>query len=483
MTDKFYEYFLTDRFDNKVILKSAKREYTVKDVKNMFGKEIENNENLKDIIDFLNKTVNSSNDVIEFKTSGSTANESKCIKKSVKNMLLETHDMYEELGLAENMEFISTTTLKHIFGMCFHFILPLNTGSVINIDRINYPEDIKIENAVLITSPSFLDSLMKYDEKVEVKPKIIISAGSKLKDETYKYALKIANRVIDLYGSTETNSIGWRENPEDKRIKLFRGVKIFSTGDSGTKLSTAYAYEPVQEIGDRIKVFGNEIELLGRCDRILKVQEKRILADNIESEIRKCDLINDVFCLDTGGKIGAFTVLTQKGQNFVLENGTLNLIKLLKHNLNDKFEVIPQRWKFFDEIPKNQRGKVDIDKIKTIFNLNLTLPLVLSRTCEKDAAEFELCFLKNSNFFKGHFEGMPILAGVVQFFYADFFIKEAFNIECRQGQIRRVKFSNIIKPDKIIKLKLTKTETGVSFRYEDTERTYSSGIFPLKNYL
>ena len=78
---------------------------------------------------------------------------------------------------------------------------------------------------------------------------------------------------------------------------------------------------------------------------------------------------------------------------------------------------------------------------------------------------------------------MPILAGVVQFFYADFFIKEAFNIECRQGQIRRVKFSNIIKPDKIIKLKLTKTETGVSFRYEDTERTYSSGIFPLKNYL
>ena len=124
MTDKFYEYFLTDRFDNKVILKSAKREYTVKDVKNMFGKEIEDNENLKDIIDFLNKTVNSSNDVIEFKTSGSTANESKCIKKSVKNMLLETHDMYEELRLAENMEFISTTTLKHIFGMCFHFILP-----------------------------------------------------------------------------------------------------------------------------------------------------------------------------------------------------------------------------------------------------------------------------------------------------------------------------------------------------------------------
>ena len=483
MTDRFYEYFLTDKFDNNVILKDSEKEYTVKDVKNMFGKDIEGNETLKDIIDFLNKTVNSSNDIIEFKTSGSSANKSKCIKKSVKNMLLESKDIYEELGLAEDMEFISTTTLKHIFGMCFHFILPLNTGSVINIERINYPEDIKVENAVLITSPSFLDSLRKYDADVVVKPKVIISAGSKLKDETYSYALTIAERVIDLYGSTETNSIGYRESPESSLIKLFKGIKILSASEYGTTLSTAYSYDPVQEIGDKVKICGDKIELLGRCDRVLKVHEKRILADDIENEIKKNDLINECFCIETGGKIGAATVLTKAGQDFIIKNGSSELSKILKSNLKDKFEVIPQRWRFLDELPKNERGKVDVKKIKELFELNLSFPLILSRIHSKDYAEYELCFLRSSNFFQGHFEGMPILAGVVQFFYADYFIKDAFDIECRQGQIRRVKFSNIIRPDKVVILRLKKNETGVNFKYEDDERTYSSGIFPLKSYL
>ena len=61
MTDRFYEYFLTDKFDNNVILKDSEKEYTVKDVKNMFGKDIEGNETLKDIIDFLNKSFGKEN--------------------------------------------------------------------------------------------------------------------------------------------------------------------------------------------------------------------------------------------------------------------------------------------------------------------------------------------------------------------------------------------------------------------------------------
>lgn len=94
-----------------------------------------------------------------------------------------------------------------------------------------------------------------------------------------------------------------------------------------------------------------------------------------------------------------------------------------------------------------------------------------------------MTFINNSNFFKGHFEGMPILPGVVQLFYANWFAKLAFGIDCSQGQIRRVKFSNIIKPLEIVELELKKTDSGVSFRYYNEEKTFSSGILPVKSFL
>ena len=66
-------------------------------------------------------------------------------------------------------------------------MLPLLSGNVINIDRINYPEDVNFENAVLITTPSFLDMMKRYNVIPKNKPKIIMTAGAKIKDDVYKY--------------------------------------------------------------------------------------------------------------------------------------------------------------------------------------------------------------------------------------------------------------------------------------------------------
>ena len=462
----------------------SKREYTVGDIKNLKNIDSIENFNLRFIASNIHKIIShADNGIFEFYTSGSSHSERKCIKKVLQNFLAEAEDAQKALHLGENLEFITTTTPEHAFGFVFYFIFPLDKNSIINLERISYPEEIKVKNAILITTPSFLESLRKYNAEVEIKPKAIISAGSKLKDETYKYAETIAERVIDIYGSTETGTVGYRESSKESLIKLFNGIKILSQEDNGTKLSTIYTKENIQTIGDRVKLHGDKIELLGRCDRILKIQEKRILAEDIEEELKKSEFVEDCYNFEHDGKIAAAVILSEIGKNFIIEQGNIELVKRLKNELLQKFEVVPQRWKFIDEMPKNSRGKIDVEQIKTLFNINLSLPLVLSRKIAKESAEFELCFLKSSNFFRGHFDGMPILPGVVHFFYADFFIKEAFKTDCHCGQIRKVKFSNIIQPNKILKLKLNKTDSNISFKYEDNEKTYSSGIFPIQNYL
>ena len=119
--------------------------------------------------------------------------------------------------------------------------------------------------------------------------------------------------------------------------------------------------------------------------------------------------------------------------------------------------------------------------ITEMCNINLSMPLVLSRELTDGCASFRLCFLNNSNFFKGHFEGIPVLPGVVQLFWASYFIKLAFGIDTHVGQLRKIKFSNIIRPTKIVELKLERVKNGINYQYQDSENVYSLGIMPAEN--
>ena len=434
------------------------------------------NENLKFILNFMKEK----SELVSFFSGGTTA-ESRSIHRKVINVIKECKDFYEDVKLQKGLEFISTTTLNHRYGFTVHYMLPALFGYCINTERVNYPEDLNVKNALLVTTPSFLDMMCKYDYKPEVCPEVIISAGAKLEDKTFKYARSISKRVIDMYGSSETGIIGWRENENDAH-KLLRGVQILECEDDYTKIATEYSENEFEVLGDRIEQTGEYIRFLARNGRILKIQEKRIDSLCMEDEIKKHHFVKDCICFENNGKIAALAALNEDGMDFILKKGKLTFIKELKSLLLKQFEVIPQRWKFIDEIPKTLNGKIDKMAIDDIFNTNLSFPLIISREFAKDRALFSLCFLSGSNFFKGHFDSMPILPGVVELYYADYFIQAAFGLNCKKGQQRRIKFANIINPDEIVNLELVKTASGVEFKYFKEDKMYSSGILPLKNW-
>ncbi len=419
---------------------------------------------------------------VTFQTGG-TISEGKFVKAHLDRMRIEMQDMKELLNLDSSCNFISTTIPKHRWGFTCQLLYPGLMGGKIYPKRINYPEDINVENAVLVTTPSFLEAMRKYGDLPKINPKVIMTAGAKLEDKTFEFAKSISERVIEIYGSSESGNIAWREDNK-ARMRLFRGVKVLEVTDDYTKIYSDYSSCNPVILEDRIKFYENgEIEFLERRGRVLKVQEKRIMSSDVEAEINKLDFINESYCLEFDRKLAALCVLNDAGKKFLQENDKLTLVKKLKSQLTDKFEIIPQRWKFFDVIPRKETGKFDKELIKELFERNLSLPLILSRQTKGECAIFKLTFIKNSNFFKGHFEGMPILPGVVQLFYAKWFTKLVFGIDCTQGQIRRVKFSNIIKPLDVVELELKKTDSGVSFKYYNEEKVFSSGVLPVKSFL
>lgn len=105
---------------------------------------------------------------------------------------------------------------------------------------------------------------------------------------------------------------------------------------------------------------------------------------------------------------------------------------------------------------------------------------VLSQEENKIALEFVIP--ESSDFFNGHFPEFKLLPAVAQFEIITRFSRKYFKTQRYIPTIKRIKFSNPIRPDTKIHLDLEyKSEKGsVSFTMEDAEvegKVYSSGSF------
>lgn len=405
--------------------------------------------------------------IIEFLTSGSTS-EPKIVKKTLANVFAEAKAISKTFDFSNIYEFQTTALLTHLYGFTFCFAVPFLNEKPICVDRVSFPEQITKGHSVLVSTPSFLSKVAKYNTIIPTMPSYIIAAGAKF--DTIEYFERRTN-VIEIYGATETGVVAYRQNSKED-LKLFDDVKI----ENDTVVSP-FIYNNEYKLDDSIKFTETGIQILSRKDRVVKIQEKRVSLLETEENIKQINYIKDCYTFKYGEKLACVVVLNEFGIEQFLELGKIEFVKKIKKELRNSLDIVPQRWKFTDEIPKNSMGKIDFEGIKNWFGVRLSLPLVVSR----DGNTLNLLFHRDSNFFKGHFANYPIVPGVVQLYYASFYIKELLGYRISAGQLKKIKFSNIIKPDKIISLSLTENANSVLYKYFDNDKVYSSGQLPKEN--
>ena len=440
------------------------------------AEEVSGNE--KQTGDLFFGDIDSHNTIINFFTSGSSA-QPKQIKKTLWNLIEEAKDIAEEFENfgTNKLNFISTTKMNHLFGLTFHFMVPFCNGYTICTKPVQYPEEINTPNAFLVSTPAFLEKLMKYNVELETPPEWIISAGSKLNIDIFKYIEKNSN-VIEIYGGTETGIVAYKRHYNETAMKKFKKVKISTDEQNRAVVVSNYFPEDIITQNDAIEIIsGDYFKLLERTDRVLKIHDKRISAPRFEKEINDHKFIGDSYCLRMDKKLACLAVLSSAGKDYFLKNGNISLTKELKMDLSQKFDIVPQKWRYVAEIPKNETGKFDKQRIEKIFNTNITYPALLNHTLSKDEANIEMVFPKNSNFFRGHFDEFPITPGVVQLFFAHWLAQDYFNIKIPVDTVRKIKFTNIIKPDRRLHLSLINKEDRVAFKYFFDDTIFSSGIF------
>lgn len=409
-------------------------------------------------------------------TSGSTFSPKK-IKKTLYNVFAESDDIYEQFYSDYPPEtlVVATTNPAHMFSLTFYFILPFNNGYLIDTERVVFPEELDLKkNYILISTPAFLDRIIDY--KLKSFPEIIFTAGSKLKQKTFEIFEK-NSKVVDIYGSTETSTIAFRTNSQDEKLTLINNVKLDTTADVITAkseyflpdyLTIADAYEMVNE---------KQFILKNRTDRIVKILEKRISLNEIENILNRHEFVQNNYCLKYEDNLAAAVVLNAKGKEFFLKNGKFKTVNEIKNFCKNFSEIPPKKWKILYEIPVTECGKINKEKIEKIFELNLSYPFIISKNVNQNSAELKLIFTKKSNFFDGHFENFPIVPGVVQLFFADYFAEDIFAQKLPLEDIKKIKFSNIILPDVPVNLVLKNNEKNIEFTYLSDDKIFSSGIF------
>jgi acyl-coenzyme A synthetase/AMP-(fatty) acid ligase len=440
----------------------------------------------------------SSTATIYLYTSGSTGRP-EMISKSFASLEIEVYALTETFSdLLQNAPVLSTVSHQHIYGLLTRILWPLATCRLILDGLLHFPHEVsaqlqKFPTACLISSPAFLKRaghLVDYPKGRHTKTIIFSSGGPLSASTSIKIRSSGAISVIEIFGSTETGGIAYREQKsieiEESWTSLPR-VQVRAAGDILEICSPHIDVDGWWKTQDRVSITDDGFTLLGRADRLAKVEEKRVHLDDIENHLISSPLIVDAYIFILGNEkpqICAVIVPSDDGWDIVSQQGRREFCKTLRGYMAKRFEKVtfPRKWKFVQQIPVNTQGKRQLSTIKSMFSDEPSpppLPQITKSIISESGENISLSFFvpNTLSLLEGHFPQQPIVAGVVQIYWADSYAREYYDISDTAYKLNQIKFNKLIKPAAHYQLNLSRAKAGKSIKFEiyDLEDICASG--------
>ncbi len=284
----------------------------------------------------------------------------------------------------EGARLFSSVSHQHIYGLLFRILLPLALGMPFARSQTDYPEQLSGQNEpwALVSSPAFLSRL---DPALACNGcRLLFSSGGPLAyEDAHHCAALLGSLPVEIYGSSETGGIGWRQSAApDIPWTPFAGVTVSCDEEQTLLLRSPFMDEPEPWVGsDRIalcdggdKGAAGRFHLLGRRDRIIKLEEKRISLDDVELRIKALEGVLDaaVLPLEQGERqvLGAALVLSQQGMKSFTHLGHGAFLQQLRRQLRPWLEpvALPRSIRLFPALPLTGAGKRDGVALRQAFD-------------------------------------------------------------------------------------------------------------------
>ncbi|RLB47025.1 MAG: hypothetical protein DRJ42_26355 [Deltaproteobacteria bacterium] len=306
-------------------------------------------------------------------TSASTGEHRACPKTGAQ-LFGEVKTLLEAFPEASGARVLSIVPAHHIYGLLFGVLVPTCGGGAFHREG---PRDVEgLGRAlrggvdVLVSVPAHLRSLRFSEDGALPEVGRVFSSGAPLPADTAKDLHQRAGWTItEVLGSTETGGIAWRERSSAPATpwQPFPGVTV-NAGDGELMLLESpllSAGVPQPFIGgDRVKPLGDgRFEHLGRADGVLKIGSTRVSVAELAARLAEIDGVRDaaVLPVEVGGARGIETwaALVAPG----LEAKVIR--KALRKWLSPV--VIPRRFRFVDELPRQASGKLRREDLLALF--------------------------------------------------------------------------------------------------------------------
>jgi len=273
--------------------------------------------------------------------------------------------------------FYSTVSHRHVYGLLFRVLWPLLGGRPFATFNLEYPEQLQGdvgEGHVLISSPALLKRIGHLPAR-SARWHAVFSSGGVLPPEAAADARRVLGvDTTEILGSTETSGVAWR-TAGTPAFATLPSVEVRATRDELLEVRSPFSgHVGWQVMGDRVAFRGDgRFELLGRADRVAKIEDKRVSLTEIEGHLSAHRYVKDVVVLplDDGARqrIGAVVELTGAGRTALEELGRAAVGAELKAVLRGKIDAIalPRKFRFPDAIPVDAQGKRQIAQLARLF--------------------------------------------------------------------------------------------------------------------
>ena len=419
-------------------------------------------------------------------TSGSTG-EPAAIRKSLRQLDAEVDALESAFGaLLGDATVHGTVSHQHIYGLLFRILWPLSARRPFARARLAYTEQLTTlgpESVAVIASPAHLKRLPETQDwrALAQALRVVFSSGGALPVDAAGDVQRLWQQApIEVFGSTETGGIAWRRADGSRAAWLpLPGVEWRLQGDT---LEVRSPHLPDMDwfaTSDRAHASGDgRFQLLGRADRIVKIEERRISLDAIETRLRESEWLDEVRLLALPGPrvlLAAVAVPTSAGRELLDGEGRAAFVQRLRGWLAGHCDPIalPRRWRFLDAMPADARGKTSERALTALFRPLMPPPLWLRR--DAHGASATLTATAELAAFEGHFPQAPILPGVVLLDWAVRLGRDAFGLSFDVQRVEALKFQQLVRPGTELTVDLALVPGRLDFRFTSAHGVHAAG--------
>jgi acyl-coenzyme A synthetase/AMP-(fatty) acid ligase len=434
-------------------------------------------------------------------TSGSSG-APKPIRKTLAQFNAEVHTLEKQWGvLVGAATMLASVPHHHIYGLLFRVMWPLAAGRAFDRATCAEPHQLAGRLALcgagaVVSSPAQLarwPELAGFDTLTPAPCVFFSSGGPLAADAALAYARQYGAAPVEIFGSTETGGIAWRQQHESDAWQPVHGVDIRREGDGALAVRSPHlGHDDWHRTDDAILVGEDgRFRLQGRLDRVVKLDGKRVSLPEIEAQLMRHPFVAQASLAPLRGasrdRLGALVVLNEAGSEAFCAQGRVALAKVLHRHLADYADavVLPRRWRFRAALPFDARGKLPVAAVAAAFGAREEGVEVLAQVRHDGALHYDLRVPPTLVHFAGHFPGLAILPGVVQIDWAMRLAAEHIEGVRAAASIDRLKFMAPVPPGALLRLTLAHdaARSRVRFAYRlvghGRERECASGVFVL----